>query len=287
MKYSFCKFTRNALAIVFILSFSSVYSQSLLYSVTGNGLKHPAYIYGTIHALPQSDFFMDEQVIEKLGEAQKVVLEIDMSNPSMVMEVQAAMMMKDNSIDKLISADDYTRLQQFFADSLQIPIEMVKQVKPLMISSFLLLKLIGEPLASYEAFFVQKAMELGKPLDGLETVAEQIGYMDKIPLSQQAKMLVTSIDDFEESRIEFKNLVAAYKSREVEKIYSVMMETSVEYKEFGEYLIDARNKNWIPKIVDFANQQITFIAVGCGHLGGGNGVLDLLRNLGYTVERID
>ena len=280
------QFMRTALLLAFTIVTSTAWSQSLLYKVSGGSMNNTVYIYWTINALPQADFFLDERVTEKLDKAQKVVLEIDLSSPTMVMEVQAAMIMQNNSIDKLLSSEDYSKIRQFFADSLLLPIDMLKQIKPLMLSSFMLPKLIGQESASYETYFLQKAMEQGKPIGGLETVAEQIGYMDKIPLDQQATMLMESINDFNESRAEFRTLVETYKSRDVEKVYAKMMETSEEYKDFGEYLIDARNRNWIPRIVELANQQITFIAVGCGHLGGEKGVLNLLREQGFTVEML-
>jgi uncharacterized protein YbaP (TraB family) len=107
-----------------------------------------------------------------------------------------------------------------------------------------------------------------------------------IPLPQQAKMLMESVDDFNESRSEFKRLVDTYKSRDVEAVYQVVMENEEEYKEFGEFLIDKRNENWIPKIIELGNAQTTFVAVGCGHLGGERGVLNLLRKKGFEVEMV-
>jgi len=265
----------------------SVFSQSLLYKVTSDKTKHPVYIYGTIHALPQNDFFIDKAVTERFSEAEKIVLEIDMSSPTMAFEAQAAMMMTDNSIDKLITPEEYQRLGKFFVDSLQIPIEMLKQIKPLMLSSFLVQKIVGTQAASYEIYFTQQAMAQQKPMGGLETVGEQIGYMDMIPLQQQAQLLMESIDEYNQSKAEFKVLVETYKSRDAEAVYKVMMESGEEFKEFSEYLIDKRNENWIPKIVELGNAQITFVAVGCGHLGGDKGVLNLLRKEGFKVEMVE
>lgn len=264
-----------------------VFAQSLLYKVTGENMQHPIYIYGTIHAIPQTDFFVDDVVVEKFESSEKLVLEIDMSNPNMAFEVQAAMMMKDNSIDKLLTPEEYDRLSKFFADSLQMPMAMLNSVKPLMMSSFLLPKLIGTQVASYEGYFMQRAAEQQKQVGGLETVVEQISYLDMIPLTKQAKMLMESVDDFNKSRSEFKRLVETYKSRDVEAVYQVVMETEEEYREFGEFLIDKRNQNWIPKIIELGNAQPTFVAVGCGHLGGEKGVLNLLRKEGFDVKMME
>jgi uncharacterized protein len=275
------------LVLLVILVAFNCYSQSLLYKVTGEKLTHPVYIYGTIHSLTQSDFFIDDYVLDALSKSDKLLMEIDMSNPNVLAEIQATIMMTNNSIDKIISASDYEVLNSFFADSLQMPLEYMKQMKPIMLSSLTIPKLVGPLPASYEGFFTQKAAELGKPISGLETVAEQMSYMDKISLKQQAKMLMESINDFPKARKEFKNLVESYKTRNVEDIYKLMMETSDEYREFGEYLINDRNKNWIPRIIEQGNKQVTFIAVGCGHLGGTNGILNLLKNEGLSVEMVE
>lgn len=274
-------------SVLLILISFGVFPQSLLYKVTGDKTEHPVYIYGTIHALPQDDFFIDTAVAEKFAEAEKLVLEIDMSSPTLAMEVQAAMMMKDNSIDKIVTPEEYQRLGKFFADSLQMPIEMLKQIKPLMLSSFLVQKIVGAQSASYELHFMQQAMAQQKPMGGLETVGEQIGYMDMIPLEQQTKMLMESIDDYNKSKVEFQQLVETYKSRDAEAVYKFMMESDEEFKQFGEFLIDKRNENWIPKIVELGNAQVTFVAVGCGHLGGEKGILNLLRKEGFRVEMVE
>jgi uncharacterized protein len=285
---NFAFFFRRLFFVVFIfLAAINLQGQSLLYKVTGSGMTNPVYIYGTIHAFPQADFFMDDIVLRKIEKSQKIVFEIDMTNPDMIMEVQTAMMMQGNTIDNLITEAEYSLLKQFFADSLQLPLDMLKQVKPLMMSSFMLPRIIGSQPVSYESFFVQKAMELGKPMGGLETVSEQISYMDKIPLDKQAKMLMESVNDFNQSRVEFRRLVDVYKTRDVEKVYSVMMEISDQYKEFGNFLIDARNTNWIPRIIELGNNQTTFVAIGCGHLGGEKGVLNLLNNKGFTVQMLE
>jgi uncharacterized protein YbaP (TraB family) len=51
-------------------------------------------------------------------------------------------------------------------------------------------------------------------------------------------------------------------------------------------LLDDRNKDWIPKIEKAIGEKSSFIAVGGGHLGGKNGVVNLLRAKGYKVEAI-
>jgi uncharacterized protein YbaP (TraB family) len=44
-----------------------------------------------------------------------------------------------------------------------------------------------------------------------------------------------------------------------------------------------RNKNWIPLMAEQMPENVTFFAVGAGHLGGEEGVIALLRKEGYVV----
>jgi uncharacterized protein YbaP (TraB family) len=51
-------------------------------------------------------------------------------------------------------------------------------------------------------------------------------------------------------------------------------------------LLDDRNERWIPILQKEFKKNSLFIAVGAGHLPGEKGVIQLLRNAGYTVEAV-
>jgi len=51
-------------------------------------------------------------------------------------------------------------------------------------------------------------------------------------------------------------------------------------------LVSSRNKTWVPKIDTMIKEKSSFIAVGGGHLGGKEGLVNALRGLGYKVEAI-
>jgi len=56
---------------------------------------------------------------------------------------------------------------------------------------------------------------------------------------------------------------------------------------FNFKFIDERNANWIAKIRKMTASQSILFAVGAGHLGGENGVLNLLKKEGFTIIPID
>ena len=52
-------------------------------------------------------------------------------------------------------------------------------------------------------------------------------------------------------------------------------------------MVEARNRNWIPKIEGYLRSgQTYFVVVGAAHMGGPSGVLALLRERGFKIEQL-
>jgi uncharacterized protein len=258
---------------------------SLLWEISGKGLTKPSYLFGTIHALPKEKFFLSEIVKEKFMASDKIILEMKLDDPGMMSEVYGSMSMKDTTVDDLLTKEDLKLVTQFFSDSLGIALSTINKVKPLLLSSFILEKYTGPDAASYEKSFVQLTKSESKEMLGLETVKEQISYIDKIPLKEQCKLLVSSVTDYEKSKQEYMQLINAYLEQNIEKLYQMIL-AEEEFKNYAEFLIFERNRNWVPHIEKLIKDQKCFIAVGSGHLAGEYGLLTLLRNEGYVVKAV-
>jgi hypothetical protein len=79
--------------------------------------------------------------------------------------------------------------------------------------------------------------------------------------------------------------VQLYKDQDIEGMQRQASEDP-EIAGFEQILLINRNRNWIPVMERMMAEKPTFFAVGAGHLGGANGVLQLLKTAGYTVEPI-
>jgi hypothetical protein len=260
-------------------------NSSLLWEISGKDLTKPSYFFGTIHALPHEKFFLPSIVKEKFNIAEKIVLELNLSDPAMMFQMQSLMIMKDTLIDNLLAKEDLNKVTQFFADSLGIQLSMVSKVKPFLLAAFIIQKFTGPNPASYEQEFLQMSKSAGKQMVGLETVQEQISCIDKIPLKEQAKLMVEGINDYNKSKQEFLQLVDTYISQDIERVYKLMMDDP-EFKSYRDILINDRNQKWVSRIEKMINEQSCFIAVGCGHLAGEKGILALMQKEGYTVKPV-
>jgi uncharacterized protein len=274
------------------LYFTQLYGQkedkSLLYEISGNGLAHPSYIYGTIHIICKDDFMMTEATKQKFSETQQVYLELDMDDPKMMPEMMKSMYMTDGSTLKtLMSESDYQKVSQFFKDSLKTNIGTMDKMKPFVLSSMTIPKLIACPSQSYEETFMKMAKSENKEVLGLETVQEQFGALDKMGMKKQADlMLVKMIENWKDGKEELKQLISDYKNQDVEAMYEDMAKSKSMDAEFEQDLLANRNQNWISRITKITKEKPTFFAVGAGHLGGKKGVIALLRNEGFTVKAV-
>lgn len=293
-KSLFMKMNKTAIksAIFFLLGMSLSFigkaqEPSLLYKIEGQGIQ-PSYLFGTIHVLPNKDFVMEDKVKEAFNETELLVLELDMDDPNMQAEMMSlAMMEGDNSIDKMLNESDYQKLDAALKSVAGVGLAPFNRMKPFLVASMLLSKYTGEQPASFEGTFVQMAMASKKEVLGLETPEEQLSIFDKISYQKQLDDIIEMLDDEEATKKLFEDMIQVYKSEDTEKMYSLFTEYYDSEDEEIDLMLHDRNKNWIPKIGKIGKENSTFFGVGAGHLGGEEGVVNLLKEAGYTVTPIE
>jgi uncharacterized protein YbaP (TraB family) len=284
-------FLRKIVLIPVILMWmiGSTYGQesSLLWKVSGNGLEKESYLFGTIHIICKSDFVMDERITSAFESTEELILELDMSDPQLQLKMQQVSMnpgMKNiqGEMDESLA----TSLDEFLIKNYGAGLAQLGVLKPFVLSSMVMLKALPcTEVESYETFYTTKANEAAKPVLGLETVEFQVGIFDKIPqdlqLQELGKMLA---EDYSQS--EFQTMISAYLAEDILALDKVMTSSGM-MADYRSILLDERNKIWVPKIEEAMKTKSVFVAVGAGHLGGEFGVIQLLKDAGYSVEAIN
>jgi uncharacterized protein YbaP (TraB family) len=261
--------------------------KSLLWKISGNGLKEPSYLYGTIHIT--CDATLDKPTLEALKQTAQLYLELDMDDDSMQMKMMQGMMMKNGATMKSLASDeDYKILDAYLTEKLGMGIAMFNTIKPAMISTLLLPSLMDCPMQSVETELMKITKAEDEEVFGLETVEDQMAVFDAIPYQVQMDELVKSAKDkFTADKKELDKMYAIYKTKDVDAMQKMTMESDNKITaDFQDTLLNNRNANWIPKIESIAKQKPTFFGVGAGHLGGEKGVIALLRKKGYKVEAV-
>lgn len=281
------------IAIIFItwIIAKGLYSQSenssLLWEISGNGLKKTSYLFGTIHVIAEQDFFFPKYMENALKKSKKLIMEVDLTDVvGQINMIKLAMLDSGKTLADLFSKKDYEFIQQTALDSLQINIEQFKFMKPIFVLQQLFAtNTISGDIKSYELHLMNFAKKFRKQIGGLETADEQLRILDSIPLSAQATMLYEAMKNIHLQRKQLAKMVQMYKSQDVEGMYQLLVE-SEELGAHADALLANRNRKWISLIEKEIKNQSTFIAVGAGHLGGPVGVIQLLKQRGFLLRPI-
>lgn len=264
-------------------------ANTLLWQISGNGLKENSYLFGTFHLLCKSDLHFGDQLKQAIKNAKEVYLELDMDDPSMLMQSMMVMSMKDGKkLKDFYTEAEYKKLEKYFTDSLQMPLALLQTMKPMLLEAMLYPKMLScKTAVGVEDELMKLAKADKKEIQGLETMAFQASIFDSIPYADQAKQLLAAIDSTDKYKVFFNKMIDVYKSQRIKGL-----EALINDKEFGDadnndVLLNNRNKNWVQQLKTIMKKESVFVAVGAGHLVGESGVIELLKKEGYVLTPIE
>jgi hypothetical protein len=138
----------------------------------------------------------------------------------------------------------------------------------------------------------QRAQQAGKPLHGLETIAEQLEVFEGLPLDDQVALLRDAVEQFASIDGMNDELLAAYKRQDLAAMVAIneaAMATGDQRLagEFQRRLIVDRNHRMAGRMEPWLQQGGAFVAVGALHLPGEQGLVSLLRQRGYSVRAVE
>jgi uncharacterized protein YbaP (TraB family) len=274
----------TAIVIIFSLSIqaqtkSPKLENSLLWEVSGNGLAKPSYLYGTIHMICSEDYFLSEKTKKAFAASDKLVLEINLSDPNEMTDMQKMAMGKE-PLSKKLSPEQLTKLDAILKKTTGMTVQQVDSFSLMTVMSLISMKTFGcTDLKFYEMDFIENAKKRNEEIMGLETVKSQFKTLE------DAYSDLEMITMLEESDVEeTKQLVTDYKQENLEALYKNTTSENVMNAKAKKYMLDERNINWVKTLPDMMKKESLFIAVGSAHLAGEFGVINLLRKAGYSVK---
>ncbi len=263
------------------------HANALLWKISGHGLSQPSYLFGTMHVLCKDDLHLSPAVTHALDQAQALYLELKMDDPSMMTEMQQHLLGGEGySLKKLFRPEDYALAAAYFKDSLHTNLEAFEKFKLFTPSSVLTMHLLPcKTQASLEITLMAYMKPKGRPVLGLETVAEEMSVIDAVPDSIQLNGILEVVRNPARARSGFERLRAAYLAEQLDTMTAIVQENQADAAEL-EMLTVTRNQRWLPVIEKAIQERPVFIACGAYHLVTPNGLLAMLRKEGYTLTPV-
>ncbi|MDN3491671.1 TraB/GumN family protein [Winogradskyella bathintestinalis] len=267
-----------------IIAFSQQQYQSLLWKITGNGLEKPSFLYGTMHVSKKVAFRLDDVFYKSLNQSECIALESDPTtwpgfNYETMLDQMAAYSNNTN--------DFYTNLFK-----LSHPDEMAIRGSVRMdnnaVNSYLYRKSSAsdnfEEETYLDMFIFQAGKKNNKKIYGLEDLAESRYLTTKAAYNANKKELdpwVQKLYAKENAYLIQENL---YRDRNLDLLDSIGAGVNTEF--YRENMLYIRNENMVISLEELMPNKSVFAGVGAAHLPGNQGMINMLRQRGYTVKAL-
>ena len=251
------------------------------------------YLFGTVHVLKPGLSWFDEAVKDAFDKSDQLMLEMVMpEDPAEVAKVMMPLAI-DQTGKTLSSRLDPDQLKAYQAAmaSVGLPAAQFDMFEPwfpaITLSVLPLTKLGYDPNQGAEKLLTSFAKQANKPVKGLETLGEQLGFFDKLPETQQVTFLNQVVKDLDKLGPQLDKMVVLWAKGDPEGLAVSMNESMAATPELAKTLLWDRNARWADQLKARMDQPGTvFVAVGAGHLAGEHSVQDFLKERGLTAKRV-
>lgn len=286
MKHS--KFITAFFAIVLFINLSKAQEKiklenSVLWKVEHADLNQPSYLFGTLHIMCENDFYIPEKVIETLQNVDALVLEVSLSDPKEMQELQESMS-NPKKISDEISVEKYNELNELVTKVTGVDLKNFDSYGLSVLNSILISKML--PCTSFkylENEITLLATQSEKPIFSLEKVSEQIEIIKNAYPTEFALEQLMLFDSYKK---DFNDAILFYNKEEITKTVNLISKEEYMDENATKIMQIDRNKSWVKKMPVMMKERSNLFAIGAAHLVNDYGIIHLLREKGYTVTPV-
>ncbi|MEO6404338.1 MAG: TraB/GumN family protein [Ferruginibacter sp.] len=287
---------RNFFILFYFTAISfSTFAQSvdhysgLLWQITGNGLKKPSYLFGTMHVSSKLAFHLSDSFYYALKNVDAVALEL---NP----DLWQKQMVRLNKLNENYSAfiqpagDDYLTENTFRIHKFDKELKAALSTEPPVVNSLLYRSYKAkddfEEDTFLDLYIFQTGRKLGKAAAGVEDYyeSEKLVMEAYSDMAKEKKKKEIDLDGETMSSL-VEKMQNAYRRADLDLMDSLdnAMEKSPAFREKFLYKRNEIQANAIDSIIKTTS---LFAGVGAAHLPGDRGVIAMLRSKGYKLRPV-
>ncbi|MCE9955967.1 TraB/GumN family protein [Aeromonas rivipollensis] len=265
----------------------NAFADPAFYRISKGNEQH--WLLGSIHAGKPSLYPLPDPVERAWQQSRALVMEVDMTHISQAQwqEMGAITRLVDGKTLKDHLPMDLYRRTLIAAGQNGLTEAMLAPLRPWFAAITLTQAALertgyrGE--FGVDQHFAKRANDGGKPIVGLETLLEQLGYLASVG-DNQTLMLESTLDELPELEKGFTEVMAAWQNGDQATLINLLKEEMAPPKLqtwLEQTLLAERNRNWVKKWPGLPNES--FIVVGALHLYGEQGLLALLEQQGWRI----
>jgi uncharacterized protein YbaP (TraB family) len=249
------------------------------------------YLLGSIHALKEEAYPLPPAIEAAFDEVEIAVFEIDLQDmtKAAIKMMSAGSLEKGRTLEEVVGPETWSDFENHVGE-LGFDAALYQGMKPWMaaltVAAFELTKHGYLATSGLDTYLSLRADETGKKRLALETAEFQVSLFADLSPEQSLAFLRYTLEDLEAMIPEMDQLYLDWRAGKVESIEKSLLEGFEEFPEVFEKMMAARNRAWMPQIEELlAGDRDAMVVVGAAHLVGEEGVVNLLRENGHTVEQ--
>jgi uncharacterized protein YbaP (TraB family) len=270
---------------------------SLLWEITGKGIKKRSFLFGTMHVSSKLAFNLSDTFYNAIKSVDAVAIE---NNPLYwQQEYNESIFTKMGSLYSIANnqgANDYITKSTFQFNELEAELKAALAMDPEIVNHFLYRSYNSsadfEEDTYLDMHIFQCGKRLGKKVFGLENFRETENLIIKGMRAEagesKLKSKSTEAEDDNKNNTKSTNekIQDAYRNGDLDMLDS-LNKKEFRSEVFNDYFLYARNQIHADGIANTINDgNSIFAAVGAAHLPGKKGVIEMLRAKGYTLKPI-
>ena len=262
---------------------------SLLWRVSGNGLKKNSYLYGTFHVADERAFHFNDSVATAFYSCDALALEVHFDSVAVPMlemflggEMEVGISMED-----ALAPSEVDRLVRIVKDLTNMSEEDIRASTPQGLEYRLTTEVFeSDKPVVVDSYFFTQAKQHNMLIFGLEDVQDQLGIFDAPATVKDWRDFADDALAFDEMRKAIDEMIELYREGDLNGLYELthQIESAAELEEAFDLV--KRNYVMVNSAKALMADYSVFIGVGALHLPGEEGVIELLRKEGYTVEPV-
>jgi hypothetical protein len=259
---------------------------ALFWSISRDG--QPAgFLLGTIHSEDPRVLDFSEALVEAMTTSDVFAMEMVPDLPTLQRLTDYMQYPDGTTLESQIGAERYARLLEALAPY-RMPSDWVSRMK---VWAVMMTLSIPPPETG---FFMDFSLSLraagaGLKVVGLETLEQQLAFLEEMPMRQQLALLDLALQEYHHVAEVHRQMVDSYlggdmnrlKAQAEEQMSQLTPETRRYFTHQG---IDLRNQRMLQTLLSHLGVGRVFVAVGALHLPGELGLINLLRKQGYEMQ---
>ena len=263
----------------------------ILWAVQGK--QNTVYLLGSVHVLRAGDAALSDVAERAYEDSERLVMEIDLDDPgqtdpmAMLEVMQRLALPPEGQSLRGVLGSDYESLNRR-AQQAGLDLALLDRFAPWMVATTLLQLELAKrgfsPEFGIEQVLARRAAGDEKPVQGLETTAQQLELLAGMPMPMQKRFLVMTLDESANLDREIGELVEAWTEGDTATLAGLLSDEFDEFPDLYRRLTVDRNRAWVGRLADLLDDRDDYlVVVGALHLVGENSVVDLLEQRGYEV----